>query len=63
MSERRKTMHARETFLQGSYRNNTAIADIDDVDIVARRRNATSLPPAKNARGKPLPSSRVLGAR
>jgi hypothetical protein len=24
-----------DTFLQGSYRNNTAIADINDVDIVA----------------------------
>jgi hypothetical protein len=27
-----------DTFLQGSYRNGTAIADINDVDIVARRR-------------------------
>jgi hypothetical protein len=27
-----------DTFLQGSYRNSTAIADINDVDIVARRR-------------------------
>ena len=27
-----------DTFLQGSYRNDTAIADINDVDIVARRR-------------------------
>ena len=25
-----------DTFLQGSYRNGTAIADINDVDIVAR---------------------------
>jgi hypothetical protein len=29
---------AYETFLQGSYRNETAIADINDVDIVALRR-------------------------
>jgi hypothetical protein len=27
-----------ETFLQGSYRNGTALADINDVDIVARRK-------------------------
>jgi hypothetical protein len=27
-----------DTFLQGSYRNDTAIADINDVDIVARRK-------------------------
>jgi hypothetical protein len=28
-----------DTFLQGSYRNGTAIADINDVDIVARRKS------------------------
>jgi hypothetical protein len=27
-----------ETFLQGSYRNDTAIADINDADIVALRK-------------------------
>src|SRR6266542_2210821 len=32
-----------DTFLQGSYRNGTAIADINDVDIVARRK-ATNAP-------------------
>src|SRR6266508_3502864 len=32
-----------DTFLQGSYRNGTAIADINDVDIVARRK-ATHAP-------------------
>jgi hypothetical protein len=31
-----------ETFLQGSYRNNTGVADLNDVDIVAIRRNTTS---------------------
>lgn len=31
-----------ETFLQGSYRNNTGIADINDVDIVAIRKQTTS---------------------
>jgi hypothetical protein len=31
-----------ETFLQGSYRNGTAIADINDVDIVALRKYAAS---------------------
>lgn len=32
-----------DTFLQGSYKNSTAIADINDVDIVARRK-ATRAP-------------------
>lgn len=31
-----------ETFLQGSYRNDTAIADINDVDIVALRKSVVS---------------------
>lgn len=31
-----------DTFLQGSYRNGTAIADINDVDIVARRKAANA---------------------
>jgi hypothetical protein len=31
-----------DTFLQGSYRNGTAIADINDVDIVARRRRTNA---------------------
>jgi hypothetical protein len=31
-----------QTFLQGSYKNDTALADINDVDIVARRMRATS---------------------
>lgn len=31
-----------ETFLQGSYRNDTGVADLNDVDIVAIRRNTTS---------------------
>jgi hypothetical protein len=37
-----------DTFLQGSYRNGTAIADINDVDIVARRRRTNApLSPAQ----------------
>jgi hypothetical protein len=37
-----------DTFLQGSYRNGTAIADINDVDIVARRRKTNApLSPAQ----------------
>lgn len=35
-----------ETFLQGSYRNDTAIADINDVDIVALRKYRESPQPA-----------------
>lgn len=31
-----------DTFLQGSYRNDTAVADINDVDIVARRKGTHS---------------------
>jgi hypothetical protein len=31
-----------DTFLQGSYRNDTAIADINDVDILARRKATTA---------------------
>jgi hypothetical protein len=31
-----------ETFLQGSYRNDTGVADLNDVDIVAIRKNTTS---------------------
>ncbi len=31
-----------ETFLQGSYKNDTGVADINDVDIVALRKNTTS---------------------
>lgn len=31
-----------DTFLQGSYRNSTAIADINDVDIVARRKGTNA---------------------
>jgi hypothetical protein len=31
-----------DTFLQGSYRNGTAIVDINDVDIVARRRGTNA---------------------
>jgi hypothetical protein len=31
-----------DTFLQGSYRNGTAIADINDVDIVARRKGTNA---------------------
>lgn len=31
-----------DTFLQGSYRNDTAVADINDVDIVARRKGTRS---------------------
>jgi hypothetical protein len=34
--------YAYDSFLQGSYRNDTAIADINDVDIVARRKGVTS---------------------
>lgn len=31
-----------ETFLQGSYKNDTSISDLNDVDIVAIRKNTTS---------------------
>jgi hypothetical protein len=40
------------TFLQGSYRNDTAISDINDVDIVALRKYATA--PLSSARWETL---------